>query len=322
MMQYNQLGKAGIKLSELSFGSWITFGKQLDTSAAKKLMKVAFEHGVNSFDNAEGYAEGQAETLMGEALKAFRREEVVVTTKLFVGGNGPNDRSLSRKHLMEGIHNSLKRLQLDYVDLLLCHFPDPQTPMEEIVQTMDMIIRSGKALYWGTSKWSAEEIESAYNTAKQLHCIPPTVEQAEYNMFHHQRVDEEFLPLYEKYGLGIMTWSPLASGVLTGKYNRGIPEGSRLATETWGSVVRLRDNIDEAIKVTTALHPIAEKLNCSLAQLGIAWCLKNKHVNSVILGASNEQQLLHNLTALNVKEKLSEDVMGDIHQILQGYQEK
>ena len=321
-MKYNKLGKSGLKLSELSFGSWITFAKQLDISAAKNLMKLAFDHGINSFDNAEGYAEGQAEILMGEGLKSFRREEVVVCTKLFVGGNGPNDRSLSRKHLIEGIHNSLKRLQLDYVDLLLCHFPDPQTPMEEIVQTMDMIVRSGKALYWGTSKWNATEIQSAYSTAKSLYCTPPVVEQAEYNMFHHQRIDEEFLPLYKRYGLGIMTWSPLASGVLSGKYNRGIPQGSRLATEMWGSIVRIRDNIDAAIKVTTALEPIAAQLNCTLAQLAIAWCLKNKYVNTVILGASDEKQLSQNISALTIKGKLSIDIMNDINKIIKGYQEK
>ena len=314
-MQYNYLGRSGLKVSELSFGSWITFGKQLRLRDIEKLMKKAFDAGINTFDTAEGYGNGLAENLMGEILGYFRREEIIVCTKLFLGGNGPNDRSLSRKHLMEGVNESLERLQVDTIDLLLCHFPDPDTPIEETVRAMDQIIRNGKALHWGISKWNATQIQTAFEVSKQLNCIPPTVGQAEYNILHHERVGKEFLPLYKKYSLGMMTWSPLASGVLTGKYSAGIPQGSRLATEEWPAVTRLAEHLDETTAVVKQLQPIADELQCSLAQLAIAWCLKNQNVNTVILGASNLEQLEHNLIASQVKEKLTAEIMQQINAI-------
>jgi len=311
-MQYNRLGKAGIKVSELSFGSWVTFGKQMDVEKVKQCMRTAFEHGINFFDNAEVYAKGQAEILMGEALQDFRREDLVISTKLFWGGDGPNDTGLSRKHLLEGTEASLERMQLDYVDLIFCHRPDPNTPIEETVLAMDYIIRNGYALYWGTSEWSAEQIEMAYLTAKELNCIPPSMEQPEYNMFHRQRVEQEYAPLYKKYGLGTTIWSPLASGLLTGKYNNGIPTESRLAREAW----LIPQDFAERVEKVKRLNEVAQALDCTLAQLALAWCLKNPQVSTVITGASRVEQLLENLVALQVKDKLTEDVMAQIQTIL------
>lgn len=310
-MQYRQLGKHGIKLSELSFGAWVTFGKQLDLSAVKKLMQAAFEGGVNFFDNAETYASGEAETLMGKALKDFRREDLVVSTKIFWGGKGPNDTGLSWKHLMEGTNNSLRRLQLDYVDLLFCHRPDPNTPIEETVRAMDVIVRSGKAFYWGTSEWKAEQIEEAHRVAREIHCIPPAMEQPQYNFFERNKVEKDFLPLYSKYGMGLTIWSPLALGILTGKYNQGIPKGSRLEKEDWLA----RDLTPKRIETVRALEPIAKQLECSLAQLAIAWCLKNPHVSSVITGASRLEQLEENLGACEVAQKLTPQILKQMNSL-------
>ena len=232
-MQYNKLGKAGIRISEISFGSWITFGKQIDLNQVKTLMHTAFDHGINFFDNAESYAHGDAETLMGKAIKEFRREDLVISTKIFWGGNGPNDTGLSRKHLIEGTKNSLRRMQFDYVDLLYCHRPDPNISIEETVLAMDHLVRSGLAFYWGTSEWSADQIEEAYITAEKLNCIKPSMEQPKYNLFFRDHLEKDYLKIFEKYGMGTTTWSPLASGILSGKYNQGIPRDSRLAKETW-----------------------------------------------------------------------------------------
>ena len=232
-MQYNKLGKAGIRLSELGFGSWITFSKQVGLKEAKELMHAAFDHGINFFDNAEGYAHGEAETLMGKALKEFRREDLVISTKIFWGGNGPNDTGLSRKHLIEGTKNSLIRLKLDYVDLLFCHRPDLETPIEQTVLAMDYLVRNNFALYWGTSEWSAAQIEAAFHAAEKCGCIPPSMEQPKYNLFFRDHLEQDYLHLFEKYKLGTTTWSPLASGILSGKYDHGIPQDSRLAKESW-----------------------------------------------------------------------------------------
>lgn len=312
-MEYRQLGKAGIRLSELSFGSWITFGSSLDLDGVKQCMRIAFDQGVNFFDNAEAYANGASELLMGEALKDYRREELVISTKLFWGGSGPNDTGLSRKRILEGTKNSLRRLQLDYVDLLYCHRADSHTPIEETVRAMDTVIRSGLAFYWGTSEWKRSEIEEAYQIAKEINAIPPTMEQPEYNLFHCRRVEKEYLPLYEKYGMGITSWSPLALGILTGKYNAGIPANSRLARhpELQGSLTK------EKIAKVKALGELAKDLNCTLSQLAIAWCLKNPHVSSVITGATNTQQVKDNLQAIQVKHSLVEEVMQKIDQIMQ-----
>lgn len=312
-MKYKNLGRSGLKVSELSLGSWITFGNALNAASVKSCMHRAFELGVNFFDNAEVYAKGEAEILMGEALRGFRREDLVISTKIFWGGNGPNDTGLSWKHLVEGTRNSLRRLKLGYVDLLFCHRPDPSTPIEETVRAMDYIIKSGYAFYWGTSEWSAEQITAAYETCERLGCVPPTMEQPQYNMFVRDRVEKEYAPVIRKYGLGLTTWSPLASGILSGKYNNGVPKGSRLDQNEW-----LRQELTPSnIARTKKLADIAASLDCSLAQLAIAWCLKNPSVNTVITGASTVQQIEENMKAVAVKDRITEAVKKDIEKILQ-----
>ncbi len=317
-MEYRHLGKAGIKVSELSFGSWLTFGNQLDVENVKRCMREAFNHGVNFFDNAEAYARGLSESLMGMALKEYRRTDLIISTKIFWGGNGPNDRGLSRKHLLEGIWNSLKRLQLDYVDLIFCHRPDSETPIEETVLAMDYIIRNGLAMYWGTSEWSAEQIELAFKTAKELNCIPPTMEQPQYNMFVREKVEKEFKPLYKKYALGLTTWSPLLSGILTGKYNDGIPKDSRLSRFSG-----LADNLkkegmlsEDVIDKVRKLTSIANDIGATMAQLALAWLLKNENVSTVITGASKVEQVRDNMKAVEIKHKLTDEIMSEIEKIL------
>jgi voltage-dependent potassium channel beta subunit len=306
-MQYNYLGKSGLQISELSFGSWLTFNRnKLDIEKARECMHYAFGQGVNFFDNAEVYGNGEAEIIMGKALKDFAREEIVVSTKIFWGGDKPNTFGLSRKHLIEGTKNSLKRLQLNYVDLLYCHRPDPNTPIEEIIRAMDYLIKSGCVFYWGTSEWSAEQIDSAYQIAKEINCIPPSMEQPEYNLFHRNRVEVEYSPLYKKYGLGITIWGPLAFGLLTGKYNEGIPHGSRLAVEP---VWRSKD-MDARIAKVKKLVPIAKELDCTLAQLALAWCLMKPHISTVIMGASSLHQLRENFQAIKVKAQLTEEIIA------------
>jgi len=318
-MEYRKVGKWGLKVSELSLGSWLTFGNQLDVDSAKEAMKEAFKQGINFFDTAEVYASGMAEFIMGQVLKEFRRTDIVVSTKIFWGGNGPNDRGLSRKHLLEGTWNSLRRLQLDYVDLIYCHRPDPETPIEETVLAMDYIVRNGLALYWGTSEWSADQLEAAHKACKELNCVPPIVEQPLYNMLSRERVEKEYLPIYEKYGMGLTTFSPLASGILTGKYNNGIPENSRLARFPW-----LKKNLEErgllsneTLGKVREIGKIAKEFGVKQSQLALAWCLKNPRVSSVILGVSNSEQLKENLKAIEVKEKLTEDIMEKIKKILE-----
>ncbi len=316
-MEYRKIGKWGIKISELSLGSWLTFGNQLNYENAKEITKYAFQNGVNFFDSAEAYANGIAESMLGMILKEFRREDIVVSTKIFWGGNGPNDRGLSRKHLLEGIWNSLKRLQMDYVDLVYCHRPDPEVPMEEVVWTMDQIVRSGLAFYWGTSEWSAEEIDKAWKVAKELNCIGPMVEQPQYNILVRKRVEIEYAPLYEKYGIGLTTWSPLASGVLSGKYLEGIPEGSRLDKWPWLKQTLAEKGVFEAetIEKLKKLKQISEDLGMTMSQLSLSWCLKNKNVSSVILGVSNIEQLKENLKASELKEKITDEIYNEINNI-------
>lgn len=312
-MKYNRLGDSGIKVSELSFGSWNTFGKDLPLDKAKLCIRAAVEHGVNFFDNAEAYAAGESERIMGEILKDYRREDLVVSTKIFWGGSGPNDVGLSRKHLLEGTKNSLKRLQLDYVDLIFCHRPDFDTPLEETVYAMDTIVRSGMALYWGTSEWSSSQIEKAHSLAKAVNAISPTMEQVEYNMFRRDRVEKEYRTLFEERGMGATIWSPLSQGLLTGKYNEEIPLGSRFDKNESLKKKLTRENI---FKVK-ALCGVAEEMDCSMSQLALAWCLKNPFVSTAITGASRVEQIHENMQAVNVKAMLNDEAMSKIENILQ-----
>lgn len=319
-MEYRRLGSSGLQVSALSLGAWVTYGGQVGLDIAYDCMTAAYNAGVNFFDNAEVYANGNAEIVMGEVIKKtdWRRSDLIISTKLFWGGNGPNDQGLSRKHLIEGLHASLKRLQMDYVDLLFCHRPDPQTPIEETVWTMTQFINQGKAFYWGTSEWSATQIMEAYAVARREHLIPPTMEQPEYNMFHRERVEREYACLYREIGLGTTIWSPLASGLLTGKYNNGIPEDSRMALEGY-EWLRKRLNSDkgkEQIVKVRQLTSIADELGCSTAQLALAWCLKNPDVSTVITGASRGSQVQENMKALEVSNQLTPEVLEQIENVL------
>jgi voltage-dependent potassium channel beta subunit len=319
-MEYRNLGKAGIKLSALSLGAWVTYGGQVNEDVAHDCMTAAYEAGVNFFDNAEAYADGNAEVVMGNVIKrcGWKRSDLVVSTKLFWGGDGPNNSGLSFKHISQGINASLKRLQMDYVDLVFCHRPDMETPIEETVWAMNQIIRQGKAFYWGTSEWSATEIMEAYGVARREHLIPPAMEQPQYHMFHRQKIENEFLRLYREIGLGTTIWSPLASGLLTGKYNQGIPKGSRLDLEGYEWLKEQLD--DEAwkknFKKLNDLDKIAKELGCSMAQLALAWCLKNPNVSTVITGASKAEQVRENMKALEVYQQMDEEVMRHIDEIL------
>ncbi len=319
-MEYRFLGKSGLKVSALSFGAWVTFRDQLDVDAAYQCMKVAFDAGVNFFDNAEAYAGGQAEIIMGEVLRkaGWKRSDLVISTKIFWGGEGPNDRGLSRKHIIEGTDAALERLGLDYVDLIYCHRPDSDTPIEETVWAMNQVLSLGKALYWGTSEWSAAQIRRAHDIARSRHLIPPTMEQPQYNMLHRGRVEVEYADLYDEIGLGTTIWSPLASGILTGKYNDGIPEGSRMSLPDYQWL--LPELQSEAgrwkVEKTKLLAPIAADLDCTLAQLAIAWCLSNNDVSTVITGASCPEQVVENLKALDVAEKLTPEVQERIEIVL------
>ncbi|MHC1781324.1 MAG: potassium channel beta subunit family protein [Anaerolineaceae bacterium] len=316
-MNYRKMGKSGLRLSELSLGAWVTFGNQVDEAMVTETMKTAYEAGMNFFDNAETYADGQAEVVMGRVLKklGWRRESYVVSTKIFWGGDGPNDEGLSYKHVVEGANNALRRLQLDYVDLIFCHRPDPDTPIEETVRAMDLIIRQGKAFYWGTSEWCAADIMKADAVARQCGLTPPSMEQPQYHMLHRRKVEQEFLPLYRELGLGLTTWSPLASGLLSGKYNDGIPAGSR-ATLPGYEFIRDRMLMPWKLEKVKQLVPVAADLGCTMAQLAIAWCLKNPNVSTVLTGASRLEQLKQNLGALEVVGKMDDGVMTRLDEIL------
>jgi voltage-dependent potassium channel beta subunit len=319
-MEYRFLGRSGLKVSALSLGAWVTYGEQVGEDTALECMIAAYEAGVNFFDNAESYAQGKAETVMGNVIKkvGWKRSDLVISTKIFWGGDGPNDKGLSRKHIIEGVNASLSRLQMEYVDLVFCHRPDIYTPIEETVWAMNSVINQGKAFYWGTSEWSARQIMEAYGIARREHLIPPLMEQPQYHMFHRQRVEAEYASLYKEIGLGTTIWSPLASGLLTGKYNDGIPEGSRLALEGY-EWLRERYETEEArrqIQKVRELSEIAKELGFSMAQLAIAWCLKNPFVSTVITGASRAQQVRENMAALNAADKLDHEVMERIESVL------
>jgi len=316
-MEYRRMGKAGLKLSALSLGAWVTYGGQVGQDTAEQCMAAAYEHGVNFFDNAEGYAAGNAEVVMGNVIKklGWRRESVVVSTKIFWGGDGPNDTGLSHKHIIEGVNNALRRLQMDYVDLVFCHRPDPETPIEETVRAMDIVIKQGKAFYWGTSEWSAAEIMAADGIARQYGLTPPSMEQPQYNMLWRDRFEREYAPLYRDLGYGTTIWSPLASGVLTGKYNDGIPEGSRASLQGY-EWLRNSAVTPERIEKVKQLKPIADELGCTTAQMALAWCLTNPNVSTVITGASRAEQVHENMKALDVLPKLTDEVLERIEAVL------
>lgn len=311
-MEYRRLGRAGLKVSMLSFGSWVTYGNQMDTTKARECMAAAWDAGVNFFDNAEVYALGQSEAIMGEVIKALKwpRVKYVVSTKLYWGlDKGPNERNtLNRKYLLHAIDGSLKRLDLDFVDLVYCHRADPDTPIEETVWAMHDIIARGKALYWGTSEWPAADIRAAWEIAERHHLHKPVVEQPQYNVFHRRKVETEYARLYDDIGLGLTTWSPLASGLLSGKYRNGIPAGSRgtLKGYEW-----LRDRLADPARnaMTVDLDEIAKSLGATSAQLAIAWCLANPRVSTVITGASKPAQVKENMAALDLLPKLEPAVM-------------
>ncbi len=320
-MQYRRLGHSGLQVSELSLGSWVTYHNQVDVAAAREMLAVAMDAGINFFDNAEVYAAGKSEIVMGEAIKALKwpRLNYIVSTKFFWGldreGQSANRKdTLNRKYLMQAIDGSLQRMGLDFIDLVYCHRSDPQTPIEETVRAMSDMISHGKALYWGTSEWSADEIREAWNIAERNHLHKPVMEQPQYNLFHRKRVEQEYKRLFEDIGLGLTTWSPLASGLLTGKYRSGVPAGSRGALEGMAFLVK---GLTDAARnsALTQLEVIATELGCSLSQLAIAWTARNPRVSTVITGASNISQLRHNLGAVEVAPKLTPEVMTRIDQI-------
>ncbi len=320
-MQYRRLGRSGLRVSSFSLGSWVTYHNQVDTGQAVEMMAAAYDAGINFFDNAEVYAGGKSETIMGDALRklGWPRLNYVVSTKFFWGldrnGDAVNRKdTLNRKYLMQALDGSLKRMQLDHIDLIYCHRPDPHTPIEETVRAMSDLITQGKALYWGTSEWSAADIRAAWEIAERHHLHKPVMEQPQYHLFHRKRVEQEYARLYDDIGLGLTTWSPLASGLLTGKYQGGIPEGSRGAME---NMAFLRDGLTNAAKneAVAKLAPIAAELGGSLAQLALAWVAKNPRVSTVITGASKLEQLRQNLGALELLDKLTPDVMARIDAI-------
>lgn len=319
-MEYRFLGRSGLKVSALSLGAWVTFGGQVGEETAYECMRAAYQAGVNFFDNAEAYAGGKAETVMGNVVRkaGWKRSDLVVSTKIFWGGKGPNDRGLSRKHIIEGVDRSLRHLQMEYVDLIFCHRPDLYTPVEETVRAMNHVIHQGKAFYWGTSEWSAAQIMEAYGIARHEHLIPPLMEQPEYNMFRRERVESEYARLYREIGLGTTTFSPLASGLLTGKYSQGIPEGTRVALQgyEWLREEFESQEAHEKIAKVERLKQVASGLGCSVAQLAIAWCLKNPNVSTVITGASRPGQVAENMKALEVAPLLTDDIIQQIEDIL------
>ncbi len=320
-MEYRRMGKSGLQLSVLSYGSWVTFHKQLDDSKADEMMGLAYDRGINFFDNAEVYSRGESEKLMGRVLKnkKWDRTSYTVSSKAFWGWHGPdnkpNQKGLSRKHLIEACQEALQRMQLDYLDLYFCHRPDKSVPMEEVVWTMNILLQQGKILYWGTSEWSAQEIMEAHMVAKENHLIGPAVEQPEYNLFTRQKVENDYLKIFRDIGLGTTTWSPLASGLLTGKYNSDIPEDSRINLPGF-EWLKERVLVNEKLEKVKKLKTIADKLGTSLATLSIAWCIANKNVTTTILGATKKEQLVQNLSALELYPKLNEEVMKEIDEMM------
>lgn len=320
-MEYRRMGKTGLQLSALSFGSWVTFAKQVDDTDSDRLMGIAYDNGVNFFDNAEVYSSGESEKMMGRVLKKknWDRTSYTISSKVYFGWRGkankPNQTGLSRKHITEACHEALQRFQLDYLDLFFCHRPDREVPMEEIVWTMNILIQQGKILYWGTSEWSAAEIMEANMVAKELGLIGPAMEQPQYNLFERIRMERDYLTIFKNVGLGTTIWSPLASGLLTGKYNNGIPEGSRLTLDGY-EWLKDRTMVDDKLNRVRNLEAVAKDLDTSLATLSVAWCISNPNVTTAILGATKDKQLLENLKALDVYPKITTEVKERIDEIM------
>ncbi len=319
-MNYRNLGKTGLKISELSYGSWVTFSFQLDQKAATDMLKTAYDNGINFFDNAEAYASGESEKIMGKAIQklGWQRDSYIVSSKVFWGGEKPTQRGLSHKHVIDACNSALKRLQVDYLDLYFCHRPDPETSIEETVRAMHTLIMQGKICYWGTSEWPALDIQEAYNISRKFNLTPPSMEQPEYNMFRRDRMEDEYLPLFEKEKLGTTIWSPLASGLLTGKYINGMPDGTRTSLKNYKFIKESfeSDSSKEKHEKVKKLKKISDNLSMPLSNLALSWCLKNRNVSTVILGASKQDQLIENIKTINYLELLEDSVMNQIEDIL------
>ena len=319
-MNYRNLGKTGLKISELSYGSWVTFSFQLDQKDATDMLKIAYDNGINFFDNAEAYASGDSEKIMGKAIKSlgWKRDTYIVSSKVFWGGEKPTQRGLSHKHVVDACNNALKRLQVDYLDLYFCHRPDPETSIEETVRAMHTLIMQGKVCYWGTSEWSALDIQEAYEISRKLNLTPPSMEQPEYNMFRRDKMEDEYLPLFAKEKLGTTIWSPLASGLLTGKYINGMPSGTRTSLKNYKFIKESfeSDSYKEKHEKVKKLKVIADDLSIPLTNLALSWCLKNSNVSTVILGASKQDQLIENIKTINYLELIEDSVMSQIESIL------
>ncbi len=319
-MEYRRLGKSGLQLSAFSLGSWVTFGRQVDVSNACEMMALAYDHGVNFFDNAEIYEHGESERVMGEALQklSWPRDTWCVSSKVFWGGDKPTQVGLSRKHVTEACHGALRRLKVDYLDLYFCHRPDILTPIEETVRAMHDLVTQGKILYWGTSEWNAQQITEAYAVAAAHHLTPPTMEQPQYHLFHREAFERDLVPLFDEYGLGSTTWSPLASGLLTGKYGQGVPDGARITLPGYEWLAKKFESEEgrEQIRKTTALEALAREAGMKVHHLALLWCLQNPHVSSVILGASSPGQLQDNLDALQHEVQITPELMEAIEDVV------
>ncbi|MEE9193802.1 MAG: aldo/keto reductase [Thermodesulfobacteriota bacterium] len=319
-MEYRRLGNSGLKLSLYSFGSWVTFANQVDVKLAKELMVYAYDKGINFFDNAEAYMMGDSEVVMGKVLKelAWSRDSYCVSSKVFWGGDQPTQRGLSNKHIVDACNAALKRLQVEYLDLYFCHRPDPNTPIEETVRAMHNLILQGKILYWGTSEWNAQQITEAYGIAKECGLTPPTMEQPEYNLFQREKVEKDYLPLYDSFGLGTTIWSPLATGILTGKYKDGIPKESRLNLKNYEWLKNQFDNLEGRAKIdkTEKLKIIAQELDVSVHHLALLWCANNKNVSTIILGASRLGQLKDNLSIVDKSIDFTDELIRKIDDIV------
>ena len=319
-MEYRRLGKSGLKLSLYSFGSWVTFANQIEVKLAKELMSYAYDKGVNFFDNAEAYMMGDSEVVMGKALKelAWSRDSYCVSSKVFWGGDKPTQRGLSNKHIVDACNAALQRLQVEYLDLYFCHRPDPNTPIEETVRAMHNLIVKGKILYWGTSEWNAQQITEAQGISREYGLTPPTMEQPEYNMFRRNKVEKDYLPLYDKFGLGTTIWSPLASGILTGKYSKGIPKDSRLNLENYQWLKEQFDNPAgrSQIKKADELKKLAKELGISVHHLALLWCANNENVSTIILGASKLEQLKDNLNVIKNSIEFTDELIEKIEEII------